>query len=496
MADLITGKVIEIAQIDTRSSQAKYFKNFQDADGNMDDAAFKKAVTQAKGKYNKPVLVIESLSSHYGYINGNQAFYQPKHGPTSAKTFTKPFQKPVLRSHNMFSDADPIGRVTDARYVDYEIPKNKQNDLTTRKGVIRTFSTITDADAIEKIMDTRYLTQSVSGITPTVDCSICGVNLRDTHCEHEFGKEYEGKICYKIFGPISYDEVSYVWKPADKEAKTLRFQTVGPMDCMDTLLKDAIQAEMIEDGAYEELSYYLVDSCGSRKKMYSFADNKEVASDNMSSDSVTETASEPKPTTSTKDNSQVQTTQEDRRSPMDLKLSECKIQDVLAIGFVKEHIEGLVKDAAAKATAAEAQVATLTTKVQDLEKSDAAYKKEIEDLGKKLQVFDTQRLSSKVNQLIDTMVKLQKPAVKAMLDEKDEKKRGELRDALVADYGKKPEVVIDELVASYVAEIPKEEPKGAVTQMVDAQQPTRDSRVQTGASKGPSLGKLIDKKPK
>ena len=181
---------------------------------------------------------------------------------------------------------------------------------------------------------------------------------------------------------------------------------------------------------------------------------------------------------------------------MDLKLSECKIQDVLAIGFVKEHIEGLVKDAAAKATAAEAQVATLTTKVQDLEKSDAAYKKEIEDLGKKLQVFDTQRLSSKVNQLIDTMVKLQKPAVKAMLDEKDEKKRGELRDALVADYGKKPEVVIDELVASYVAEIPKEEPKGAVTQMVDAQQPTRDSRVQTGASKGPSLGKLIDKKPK
>ncbi len=166
MPKIITGEILELATIDTRSNQARYFKQFSDAEGNMDDAAFKKAINSVKGKYNKPVLVIEALSSHYGYVNGNHAYYRPEYGPKAAKTFTSPFQKPVLRSHNLFQDSDPIGRVSDAKYVAYDVPQNKKNDLHTRKGVIRTFSTITDADAIEKIMDNRYLTQSVSGVTP------------------------------------------------------------------------------------------------------------------------------------------------------------------------------------------------------------------------------------------------------------------------------------------------------------------------------------------
>lgn len=492
MPEILTGKVIEIAQLDTRSKQAKYFKNFQDAEGKMDDAAFKKAVTAAKGKYNKPVLVIESLSSHYGYINGNQAYYQTKHGPKSAQTFTKPYLKPVLKGHNMFSDADPIGRVTDAKYMDFpDIPKSKQNDLVTRKGVIRTFSTITDPDGIEKIMDMRFLTQSVSGITPTVDCSICGTNLREKGCEHNIGQTYDEKLCYKIFGPIRYDEVSFVWKPADAEAKTLRFQTVGPQDAMDMLLQDAIEAEMVESADYEELSYYIQDSCGSRKKMYSFADNKEVASENMVTDiSTTVPAAEQPPSSS---QIEAPKNQEDRRSPMDKKLSECTIKDILEVAMVKDHLASLVQDVDAKRVTAEASVQTLTAKVADLEKVMAAQKTEIEGLTTQVKAIDAQRLTSKVAHLVDTLVTLKKPAVKAIIDEKDAKKQTELRDALTAEYAKKSEVVIDELIASYDAELPKADAQGAITQQVTDTAAARDSRLNANA-KGPSLTRILDRK--
>lgn len=489
MPEKLTGDVLDLATIDTRSSQAKYFKTFQDAEGKMDDGAFKKAINAAKGKYNKPVLVIESLSSHYGYVNGNQAYYKPENGPKSAKTFIAPYQKPVLKGHNMFSDSDPIGRVTDARYVPFEIAPNKAKDLTTRKGVIRTFSTITDPDAIEKVMDNRFLTQSVSGVTPSVDCSICGANWKDKPCEHNFGDMYDNKLCYKVFGPIDYQEVSFVWKPADKEARTLRFQTVGPKDALDMMLRDAIQINQVEDGAYEELSYYLYDGCGSRRKMYSFADNKEVASDNIA---VESNQPEAKQTSS-----QVQPpkkTNPDRRSPMDKVLSECTIQDILGVAMVKEHVAGLVKDAEKARTDAETTVQTLTAKVKDLEAAAVEQKKALDAMTEKVKAIDTQRFSSKVEHLVDTLVKLQKPQVKAILDEKDEKKKGELRATVIADYAKKSEAVIDEITAIMDAEVPpKQEPDKTPTQMVQNDAANRDSRIPT-AGKRASLTSILDKK--
>ncbi len=179
---------------------------------------------------------------------------------------------------------------------------------------------------------------------------------------------------------------------------------------------------------------------------------------------------------------------------MDKMLSECKLQDILAVTMVKDHLDTLTKDADAKRVAAEEQVKTLTTKVQGLEASDAAQKTEITDLKAKLQVFDTQRVNSKIAHLVDAMVSLKKPAAKAIVEEKDDKKKGELRTALIADYQKKSEAVLDELISLVDAEIPKPEDQGAVKQMVNGEAGNRDSRTQAAQAKGISLTDILDKK--
>jgi len=160
-------------------------------------------------------LLVTVNATHGGYINRNFYFYSPKGMKSSVRSWVEPFNKPVLRPKEAHrpEDAEPIGRVVDARYIG--------NDS---KGFIQLDLLITDKDAIEKVMDQRYLTVSTAQKpVEYVKCSICGKDMlrNQSWCGHSRGRSYEvedgvKKVCFWSTGRLEYGEVSFVNKPADQ----------------------------------------------------------------------------------------------------------------------------------------------------------------------------------------------------------------------------------------------------------------------------------------
>lgn len=62
---------------------------------------------------------------------------------------------------------------------------------------------------------------SVSFMPNVIRCSICGRDNRKEHCQHYWGKEYEGDVCHFEFQEIADAyELSFVAVPAQKNAGT------------------------------------------------------------------------------------------------------------------------------------------------------------------------------------------------------------------------------------------------------------------------------------
>ena len=199
------------------------------------------------GKINKVVARVEA--THSGIINKNKWFYIPSGMEDGVGTFTAPFNKPVLLNHDAYSD--PVGRVIDSEYVEYDIYKEtkftKSTDAVGMMSTVKDFITsdafmaegyrglghvmltveVTDAAAIEKLLDGRYLTVSISGDTAQAVCSICGTDKKeddkkdyeDRTCNHWRGNMYDGEEAFLVAGAMSFSEVSFVNKPADENAK-------------------------------------------------------------------------------------------------------------------------------------------------------------------------------------------------------------------------------------------------------------------------------------
>jgi hypothetical protein len=192
-------------------------------------------------------LLVKIAATHSALRTGNKGFYLPEMMRAGAPSFLVPYKKPVLTHHDDFND--PIGRVQSARYVDlsYRYPVNdiwlnklaagslKDKDLQKAVqyilkewqnqeeyqglGYVELIAEITDPDAIQKILDNRYLTVSTAHSSDAAFCGICMKNwVTDGWCEHEPGETYEDEECVLIPGKHLYSEVSYVNKPADRQA--------------------------------------------------------------------------------------------------------------------------------------------------------------------------------------------------------------------------------------------------------------------------------------
>lgn len=227
----------------------------------------------AGSKLKKVKVRIEA--THSGIINQNKFFYTPQGMSDGAHTFVEPFNKPVMLNHDR--DLDPIGRVLESKYVDYDdldnstmltdavrTGTNPQDmvDLVADfvqssvfldenyKGLghIELIAEISDHDAIEKVLDERYLTVSIGGRVDSAACSICGSNkLADQSCDHLRGETYDGEECFYIGGVMDFDEVSYVNSPADKKA-------VG------TVISDSADDTFFSEQSFEILDFELDDA--------------------------------------------------------------------------------------------------------------------------------------------------------------------------------------------------------------------------------------------
>jgi hypothetical protein len=180
-------------------------------------------------KSSAKALLVDIEAIHEG-LTKNMTFYPVSNLELSAKTWTEPYEKPVITHHrnqDFFTQADdPIGRV-----IAYEF---KDSVINPGKKTISIRQRITNPESQEKIIDGRYLTTSIGAIASSLHCSICGVNLLETWCDHRRGKKYsikkdedspeEQKLAYWIVGPMWFEEDSFVNTPADESAQVTHFE--------------------------------------------------------------------------------------------------------------------------------------------------------------------------------------------------------------------------------------------------------------------------------
>ncbi len=225
-------------------------------------------------------IVVKIAATHAGIITRNNGFYLPDRMRKGAASFVAQYGKPIQTHHNQ--EADPVGRVIRADYVDIteqvrdsyskkisdqykstakeEIMVNNFNRFIDGKmpyieavnyvcdsfaqrdsvlenpdyqglGYIQLTAKISEPDAIQKVLDGRYLTGSVGVTTNRAVCSVCKQDWTgdDGRCDHRPGKIYDGAKAFLITGDLTYDEYSFVNVPADRHSRVIEVNTNGIM---------------------------------------------------------------------------------------------------------------------------------------------------------------------------------------------------------------------------------------------------------------------------
>ena len=193
-------------------------------------------------------LMAQIEMTHSGIITRNLGFYLPANMRDGAGTFNQHFNKPVIIGHD--DDADPVGRVIDAKYVDtskelrmndkylsslIEFHDKKRSpdsvmdfvhhvvreywgkDSYRGLGHIRGYLKISDEETIAKILDERYLTVSTSMTSDAARCSECGQDwISEGPCDHDRGQIYDSGVPTMLVpGNMRYNHLGIVTEPAD-----------------------------------------------------------------------------------------------------------------------------------------------------------------------------------------------------------------------------------------------------------------------------------------
>lgn len=249
---------------------------------------------------NKP-LRIRIAATHAGKVTRNNGFYLPDKMRKGATSFLAQYAKPIQLHHG--DEIDPIGRVKEASYIDLSgsirnsvLDTAHQQDLkdfdsfvsgklswkdaisfvcerllisdkTTPAiaddpnfeglGYVELVAEITDPDAIQKILDGRYLTGSVGAITNAAVCSVCKQDwAEDGRCDHTPGQLYDNTKCVIIAGDLSYDEYSFVNRPADRHSKVIEVNVNGIQDFVH--LENSVPEKQQPDRV-PEITFVVVD---------------------------------------------------------------------------------------------------------------------------------------------------------------------------------------------------------------------------------------------
>lgn len=158
--------------------------------------------------------IMVDVEGLHAITTGNYTRYLPSALERSVKSWTFPYNKPVIMHHNE-DDGKIIGRIHAVQY----------KTVNTRSGTPALSFTINvpDEDGKQQIKDGRLSTVSVGINATDVKCSICGHNVaRNGMCEHKRGRSYSGNICYWDVYEFIGKELSYVITPSDPYAHNIK----------------------------------------------------------------------------------------------------------------------------------------------------------------------------------------------------------------------------------------------------------------------------------
>jgi len=168
-----------------------------------------RVITAARVTRNKTYYPAESLIGDSAIGNGIYSLLEP-------------YPKPIIKDHNavpgmLGGDTSPVyGRVKYAKFV----------SDGGGGGYVSVVPEISDPYAIQMILSERFLTVSIGIETSSVKCSICGAEEgANDSCTHIPGNIYiiDGtpKECYRVIGPVWFEEISFVTIPSDTTARVI-----------------------------------------------------------------------------------------------------------------------------------------------------------------------------------------------------------------------------------------------------------------------------------
>lgn len=173
-------------------------------------------------------LMVDIEGIHVGPTR-NFTRYMEEALKSSIKSWTSPYNKPVIMHHNE-KDGEIIGRVNHVEY--------KSTGTLSGTGALLFNVGIPDKNGAEQIKDGRLLTTSIGVIAHDIRCSCCGSPIYDMDgCEeHTRGGVYDGEVAYWDIYDMEAKEISYVVVPSDPYAKNVKiYDQKAPLKIAESL---------------------------------------------------------------------------------------------------------------------------------------------------------------------------------------------------------------------------------------------------------------------
>lgn len=197
------------------------------------------------GVRNNKEMLLTIAASHYGMRNRNWTVYRHDTVKHDITTFVAPSPKPIIKQHRP-KESDIYGYIiaADYKYTDfYEgflkghkleklttdeyielmedviLPYQKQNYNFDGLAYLELVGRLTNRDGIKRVMDKEFLRVSIGARPEKLICSICGQDQVVKMCDH-FG--HKGNDTFMLAESLSYEELSFVDKPADPFGRITR----------------------------------------------------------------------------------------------------------------------------------------------------------------------------------------------------------------------------------------------------------------------------------
>lgn len=190
---------------------------------------------------NSIMVEIEGIHA-YPHATRNFTRYMPKCLKASIESWTKPYNRPLIKHHNA-TNGETIGRIIDVQY--------KTNKTLSGTPALLFTVNVPDEKVKTEIKNGLLSTTSIGIIGNDVRCSICGQHVENgEECVHERGEIYtlpngEKAICYWDIYEMEAKELSYVIVPSDIYAKTINIYPATSSKNKSKQIKESVEDNLI-----------------------------------------------------------------------------------------------------------------------------------------------------------------------------------------------------------------------------------------------------------